>query len=79
MQSLICQTSQHVQQYSLCCIYHFFSERPTFAICCRPSVCLSVSGGCNFRQYFYGIWYLGIDIRRKFYGDRPREPLHQES
>jgi len=42
----------------------------TFAICCRPSVCrlsvcrLSVgnarapySGGCNFRQYFYGIWY----------------------
>ena len=32
-----------------------------------PVVCLSVvgnarapySGGCNFRQYFYGIWYLG--------------------
>ena len=39
----------------------------TFAICCRPSVCLSsvcnarapYSGGCNFRQFFYGIWYLG--------------------
>jgi len=40
------------------------------------SVCLSFlvcnvrapySGGSNFRQYFYGIRYLG-----KFYGDRPR-------
>jgi len=42
----------------------------TFAICyrpIRPSVCLSVvcnarasySGGSSFRQYFYGIWYLG--------------------
>ena len=36
----------------------------TFAICCRPSVCLLMlnapySGGCNFPQYFYGIWYLG--------------------
>ena len=39
----------------------------TFAICCRPSACrLSVgnaraplSGGWNFRQYFYGIRYLG--------------------
>jgi len=48
-----------------------FSEREltfTFAICCRPSVCLSsvvcnvrapYSGGSNFRQYFYGIRYLG--------------------
>jgi len=47
-----------------------FSERELtfmFAICCRPSVCrLSVcyvrvpySGSLNFRQYFYGIWYLG--------------------
>jgi len=48
-----------------------FSEREltfTFAICYRPSVCrLSVvcnvrapySGGSNFRQYFYGIRYLG--------------------
>jgi len=39
-----------------------------FAICCHPSVCrLSVvcnvhapySGGSNFRQYFYGVRYLG--------------------
>ena len=51
-----------------------FSEREltfTFAICYRPSVCLSVcrlsvcnvrapySGGSDFRQYFYGIMYLG--------------------
>jgi len=49
------------------------SERCTFAICCRTSVCLSsvclsyvvcnvrapYSGGSNFRQYFYGIRYLG--------------------
>ena len=51
------------------------SERE-LAICYRPSVCpvvcLSVcnarapySGGLNFPQYFYGIWYLG-------HGDRPR-------
>jgi len=56
-----------------CCLV--FSERDltftfaceftfTFAICYRPSVCLSsvcnaapYSGGWNFRQYFYGIWY----------------------
>ena len=39
----------------------------TFATCFRPSVCLSsvcnvrapYSGGCNFRQFFYSIWYLG--------------------
>jgi len=52
----------------------FFSEREltfTFAICYRPSVCLSsvclsvcnvrapYSGGSNFWQYFYGIRYLG--------------------
>jgi len=46
------------------------------------SVCLSVvcnvrapySGGSNFRQYFYGIGYLGpsIDVHWKFHGDRPR-------
>jgi len=40
------------------------SERELTVV--RPSVCLSVckssapySGGCNFRQYFYGIWYIG--------------------
>ena len=54
-----------------------FSELTfTFAICCRPSVCLSsvcrlsvclsvcnvrapYLGGSNFRQYFYGIRYIG--------------------
>jgi len=30
------------------------------------------SGGCNFGQFFYGIWYVGLDMHRKFYGDRPR-------
>jgi len=51
-----------------------FSERElmfTFAMCYRPSVCLSVvcnfrapySGGLNFRQYFYGIRYLGHPLR----------------
>ena len=46
----------------------------------RPPVCLSVgnarvpySGGCNFRQYFDGVWYLGHrDIHEKFYGYRLR-------
>ena len=61
----------------------------TFATCCRPSVCLSVcrlsvcnarapySGGWNFRfrQYFYGIWYLGHpltstkNLRRSYQGN----------
>jgi len=51
--------------------YKHFSEREltfTFAICCLPSVCLSVvcnarepySGGSNSRQCFYGIRYLAI-------------------
>ena len=48
----------------------------TFAICCRPSVCrlsdclssvvcnarAPYSGGCNFRQFLYGIWYLGHQL-----------------
>jgi len=53
-----------------------FSERELtfmFAICCRPSVCLSsvvcnarapYSGGCNFRQFIYGIWYFGYSMTR---------------
>jgi len=63
-----------------------FSEREltfTFAICYRPSVSLSsvvcnarapYSGGSIFRQYFYGIWYLGhpLTSMEKFYGDHPR-------
>jgi len=32
------------------------------------------SGGCNFYQYFNGIWYLGhpLTSAKKFYGDHPR-------
>jgi len=47
---------------------HLFSEREltfTFALCHRPSVCLSVcnvrapySGDWNFRQSVYAIWYV---------------------
>jgi len=57
----------------------------TFAIRCRPSVCLSVvcnararySGGSNFRQYFYGIWYLGhpLTSTENFTEIVPWEPL----
>ena len=51
------------------CTPPIFSEREltfTFALCWRPSICLSsvvcnapapYSGGCNFRQHFYDIWY----------------------
>jgi len=48
----------------------FIERELTFAICCLPSICrvssvvvfnarANYSGGCNFRQFFYGIWYLG--------------------
>jgi len=58
----------------------------TFAICCRPSVCgLSVVGnarapysdGCNFRQFFYGIWYIGhpLTYTENFMEIVPGEPL----
>jgi len=44
------------------CIIFIFSERSLYAIT-RPSVVCNVrvqySGGSNFRQYFYGIRYLG--------------------
>jgi len=65
--------------------HHLFSERELmfiFAIyaVARPSVCrLSVcnarapySGGCNFPQFFYGVWYLDHPLmHRTFYGNRP--------
>jgi len=66
-----------------------FSERElafTFAICCRPSVCLSVcnvrapySGGSNFRQYFYGIRYLGhpLTSTENFTEIVPGEPIRR--
>ena len=71
-----------------------FSERElsltfTFAICCRPSVCLSVvgntralySGGSNFRQYFYGIWYPShpLTSTENFTEIVPGEPLRRGS
>jgi len=58
-----------------------------FAICCRPSVCLSVvcnvrapySGDSNFRQYFYGIRYLGhpLTSTENFTEIVPGEPLRK--
>jgi len=66
----------------------------TFAICYRPSVCLSsvclsvvcntrvpYSGGSNFRQYFYGIWYLGhpLTSMENFTEIVPGEPLRRRS
>jgi len=68
-----------------------FSEREltvTFSICCHPSVCLSVcnahapySGGSNFRQYFYGIRYLGhpLTSTKNFTEIVPGEPLRRGS
>ena len=67
----------------------------TFAICYRPSVCrLSVclssvvgnvrapySGGSNFRQYFYGIWYPShpLTSTENFTEIVPGEPLRRGS
>jgi len=41
------------------------------SVCNARAPCLS---GWNFRQYFYGTWYLGyqFDSHRKLYGDRLR-------
>jgi len=61
----------------------------TFAICCSPSLCLSVvcnvpapySGGWNFRQYFYGIRYLGhpLTSTENFTEIVPGEPIRRGS
>jgi len=60
----------------------------TFAICYRPSVCLSVcnagapySGGWNFRQYFYGVRYLGhpLTSTKNFTEIVPGERLRRRS
>ena len=71
------------------CTAPVFSERSLYAIA-RPSVvCLSVvcnvhapySGGSNFRQYFYGIRYLGhpLTLTENFTEIVPGEPLRQGS
>ena len=61
----------------------------TFAICYHPSVCrLSVcnvpapySSGSNFRQYFYGVRYLGhpLTSHENFTEIVPGEPLRRGS
>jgi len=63
-------------------------QRLLYAVA-RPSVCrLSVcnarapySGGCNFPQYFYGIWYLGhpLTSTENFTEIVPGEPLRRGS
>ena len=73
-------------------LHGLFSEREltfTFAICCRPSVCLSsvgnarapYSGGSYFRQYFYGIWYPShpLTSTENFTEIVPGEPLRRGS
>ena len=67
------QPDVHAKVYGMFFMFGFcswlivLSERSLFAVA-RPSVvCLSVvcnarapySGSCNFRQSFYGVWYLG--------------------
>jgi len=67
---------------------HLFNKSQTWspfsAICCCPSVCLSVvcnvrvpySGCSNFRQYFYGIRYVGhlLTSTKNFTEIIPAEP-----
>ena len=62
-------------------------SRSLYAVA-RPSVVLSVcnarapySGGWSFRQYFYGIWYLGhpLTFTENFMEIVPGEPLRQGS
>jgi len=77
-------------------LHGIISEREltfTFAICYRPSVCLSsvclsvcnvrapYSGGSNFQQYFYGIRYLGhpLTSTENFTEIVPGEPLRRGS
>jgi len=56
-----------------------------FAICYRPSVCLSSvtfvrpthAGGSNFRQYFYGIGTLALTSTENFTEIVPGEPLRR--
>ena len=54
------------------------NSRSLHAVAVRLSVCNArapYSGGCNFRQYFYGIWHLGHPLtsgkilRRSFQGN----------
>ena len=71
-------------------VYRIFSERELTldAVARPPVVCLSVcnvrapySGGSNFRQYFYGIRYLGhpLTYAENFTEIVPGEPLRRGS
>jgi len=73
--------------------FAWFLATFTFAICCRPSVCLSpcrlssvtlvhpTKAVWNFPQYFYAIWYLGrpLTFRKNCREIVPEEPLRVES
>jgi len=70
------------------CVFSEHELTFTFAICYRPFVCLSSvcnarapSGGWNFRQCFYNIWYLGHPLTptENFTEIILREPLRRGS
>ena len=98
----LCSRNIHVLQYGWWCpgshwlVLTIFSERELkfmFAICHRPSVCLSVcrmsvcnvgapySGDWNFWQYFYAMWYVGHPwpLYKNFMEIVPGEPLRRGS
>ena len=87
--------SKNVEGGKFICNSPVFSEREfTFAICYRPSFCLSsvcrlsvcnvrapYSGGSNFRQYFYGIRYIDqpLTSTENFTEIVPGKPLRRGS
>ena len=57
--------------------------RPSVSVICLSVICnacVPYSGGCNFRQFFYGIWYLGhpLTCTENFVEIVPAEPLRRE-
>jgi len=60
-------------------------SRSQYNAVARPSVVCNVrapySGGCHFRQYFYGFWYVGhaLTSTRNFTEIVPREPFRRGS
>ena len=81
--------------WRLTCKMPLKSAAISFAICCRPSVCLPsvcrlpvvcnvrapYSGGSHFRQYFYVIRYLGhpVTFTENFKDIFSGEPLRRKS
>ena len=90
---LLCLNADFSHLYHVCCpgpACRLFGEREELYAIARPSVCLSsvvcnsrapYSGGWNFRQYFYGIWYLGhpLIFVENFTAIVAGEPLRQRS